>query len=97
MESSHPGEITVEFVVTGVVQGVGFRWFTRGEARKLGLRGWVRNRPDGSVQVLAQGPRDAVDRLEHALKAGPSGALVEEVLRQPRAATDTYGSFEVTH
>lgn len=97
MESSPPEEITVEFVVTGVVQGVGFRWFTRSEARRLGLRGWVRNRPDGSVQVLAQGPRDAVDRLEDALRRGPPGALVDEVLRSPRAAAGTYGSFEVTH
>jgi acylphosphatase len=97
MESTHPDEVTVEFVVTGVVQGVGFRWFTRGEARRLRLRGWVRNRADGSVQVVAQGARDAVDRLEDALKRGPSGAVVEHVARQPRAADAAFEGFEVSH
>jgi acylphosphatase len=63
-------------VVRGRVQGVGFRWFVRERARRLGLAGWVRNRGDGSVEVLAQGQSETLDRLRQDLLAGPSGAKV---------------------
>jgi acylphosphatase len=94
MESSTV--VTMEFVVTGVVQGVGYRWFTRREAHRLGVRGWVRNRPDGSVQVLVQGEAGAVGQLEALLRQGPAGSRVENVLALAHATNETYGSFEVT-
>ena len=65
--------------VTGVVQGVGFRWFVREKARRLGLSGWVRNREDGSVEVVASGEQGQLDLLISELKKGPAGAVVDGV------------------
>lgn len=65
--------------VVGRVQGVGFRWWTRRTASDLGLGGWVRNEPDGSVVVHAIGAADVLDELEDMLRRGPSGALVDRV------------------
>jgi len=67
------------FVITGRVQGVGFRYFTQSAATREGLHGWVRNRPDGSVEALAEGDADAVERFERAVRSGPRGARVETV------------------
>jgi acylphosphatase len=66
--------------ITGKVQGVGFRWFVRENARRCELAGWVANRPDGSVEVLASGHPDCVDRLRRALREGPDGARVDAVV-----------------
>jgi acylphosphatase len=66
-------------VVRGHVQGVGFRWFVRQRARELGVRGWVRNRSDGCVEVHAEGEASALQRLRASLAAGPSGARVTAV------------------
>lgn len=65
--------------VTGRVQGVGFRWWTRMEAEALGLRGTVRNCEDGSVEVIASGPVADLDRLRRLLEQGPPGARVDAV------------------
>lgn len=65
--------------VTGVVQGVGFRWFVRERARRLGLAGWVRNLPDGSVEVFADGDQGQLDLLLGELRRGPNGASVAAV------------------
>jgi acylphosphatase len=63
--------------IVGRVQGVGFRWFVREEARRLGLSGWVTNLPSGEVEVRAGGEDRAVERLRRALEVGPTGAEVE--------------------
>lgn len=73
------GEVRRAYVVRGRVQGVGFRWSTTRRARKLGLRGTVRNRPDGAVEVHVAGPLQAVQRLRSWLGEGPRSARVEEV------------------
>jgi acylphosphatase len=65
--------------IHGRVQGVGFRWFAREEARRLGLSGWVTNRPGGDVEVEAGGEASSLARLRRALEVGPSGAEVERV------------------
>lgn len=65
--------------VSGVVQGVGFRWFVRERARRLGLAGWVRNLPDGSVEVVAEGDRGQLELLMGELRKGPQGARVDAV------------------
>jgi acylphosphatase len=73
--------------VTGAVQGVGFRWFVRERARRLGLAGWVRNLPDGSVEVAAAGDSGQIDLLRGELLRGPDGADVaglEEITARPR-------------
>ena len=75
--------------VRGKVQGVGFRWFVRERARALGLTGWVRNRDDGSVEVLAMGDEGSLRQLRSLLGTGPSGASVSAVqdqLGEPAAA-----------
>jgi len=67
------------FLVEGVVQGVGFRHFTWRLAGRLGLSGWARNLPDGSVEVVAEGDPELLGRLEQELKKGPSFAAVTNV------------------
>lgn len=69
----------VRFVVTGRVQGVGFRWFVRAEALPLGLVGWVTNRADGAVEGEVVGRVDAVDALLACLEVGPASAIVTNV------------------
>ncbi len=73
----------LRLVITGRVQGVGFRAWTRREARRRSLRGWVRNRLDGSVEALLIGEAAAVDALAEACRRGPGTARVEAVGRFP--------------
>ncbi len=73
----------VRAVVRGEVQGVAYRDATLGEARRLGLMGWVRNEPDGSVHVHAEGPERAVEELVSFLRDGPPVARVTEVAIEP--------------
>src|SRR6185436_14870866 len=65
--------------IYGTVQGVGFRWFVREKARRLGLSGWVRNMVDGSVEVAASGDLQQMDLLRSELQRGPSGAHVKQI------------------
>lgn len=65
--------------VVGRVQGVGFRWHTRAEARALGVTGWVENLADGGVEAWLEGHAASVDALITWLRRGPSGACVEDV------------------
>ena len=67
------------FLVRGRVQGVGFRWFVEREAHTLGIAGWVRNRADGTVEVLAMGTRDQLSGLRTRLREGPRAARVDDV------------------
>ena len=67
------------FLISGRVQGVGFRFFTEAAAAREGVHGWVRNRGDGSVEALAEGEADAVERFERAVRHGPPGARVDHV------------------
>ena len=66
-------------IVHGRVQGVWYRGWTVDEARALGLNGWVRNRRDGSVEILADGPEEAIAELARRCRQGPSAARVERV------------------
>jgi acylphosphatase len=90
--------VTRRFRITGKVQGVYFRHSTRKEAERLGLVGVARNLPDGSVEVIAQGARDAVDSLRQWLAQGPSMARVDgveelESQRRSEAAGRDWQSF----
>jgi len=85
------------FRVTGRVQGVGFRWWTRAQALRLGLAGTVRNAGDGSVEVQARGPDPAVAELERLLNQGPPHARVRAVERFEPALADGAAGFEVVH
>lgn len=70
---------TRHFIITGRVQGVGFRYATRQEAERLGLHGWVRNRADGRVEGMVQGAEESLKRFEQWLHQGPDGARVDDV------------------
>jgi acylphosphatase len=82
-------------IVRGLVQGVNFRSSTVRRARQLGLAGWVRNLGDGSVEVLAEGPRPALDQLLAYLQRGPTAAQVSEVQAAWQAAGQSLRGFEV--
>jgi len=71
--------VTVRFLIQGIVQGVGFRNFVWRRAVAKGLVGWVRNLPDGRVEVVACGPNSVLELLEQELRAGPPHAQVERV------------------
>jgi acylphosphatase len=75
--------------IRGRVQGVGFRYWTVRQARQLGLRGWVRNRADGSVEAVAAGPKEALDAFVSACRIGPRGARVDSL--DVEDATETVG------
>ena len=81
--------------VYGWVQGVGFRYFVINKALALGLRGYARNQSDGSVEVLAQGTRPALERLLTLLRKGPTAAEVSEVNTEWGQPTEHLSGFHV--
>ena len=81
--------------VFGRVQGVSFRFYTRDTAVELGLTGWVANRFDGSVEVVAEGPRSALDQLLEFLHQGPPMARVNQVLHEFCSATGEFKRFAI--
>jgi acylphosphatase len=83
-------------VVRGNVQGVGFRYFIQWKARQLGLRGWVRNNDDGTVELVAEGPRPELEQLMMAAEEGPRTARVQRVEVQWSSATGGLEPFELT-
>lgn len=82
-------------IVTGIVQGVNFRYYTRQQARRLLLTGWVRNRVDGSVEVIAEGKREALEQLLDFLRTGPPSARVEGVEVTWSDAAGEFSTFEI--
>ena len=72
-------KVRVHIFVSGLVQGVFFRAHTRALARELNIKGWVRNLPDGRVEILAEGDKESIDRLIKWCYHGPRGAIVENV------------------
>lgn len=70
---------SAHFLIRGLVQGVGFRWFVRVAARRLQLAGWVMNRSDGTVEIAAGGPQEKLEELRRQVSCGPDGAVVEGV------------------
>jgi len=83
--------------VVGRVQGVGYRWWVRTAADRLGLTGWVMNGSDErSVELVAEGRRQALDQLEQLLRQGPPGAVVDRVEADRSPASGSYGRFQIT-
>jgi acylphosphatase len=88
--------MTTRFLVGGLVQGVGFRWFVARHARSLGLTGYARNLPDGRVEVVVSGPDESLPALERLLRAGPAYAQVDQVERSVEPAEFPVGkSFDI--
>lgn len=88
--------VRVKVTVTGVVQGVGFRWWTQRLAESMRVTGAVWNNPDGSVGIEAQGPAASVSSFTEALGKGPAGALVRGVFTRAVPCVDDSGSFSVS-
>lgn len=87
--------IARRFLITGRVQGVGFRYFTQDVASREGVTGWVRNLPDGRVEVLAEGESEAVTRIERAIRQGPRGARVDTVFADSETPSGGYVTFSI--
>lgn len=86
----------LQLVVRGRVQGVFFRASTQREARRLGLSGWVKNRPDGTMEVLVEGEETAIRELYSWAQKGPSAARVERVDARWRSFTGEFPDFRIT-
>lgn len=86
--------IAVRVTIEGVVQGVGFRWHTRLQAQRLGLAGWVRNLPHGTVEAHLEGPEQAVDEMLAWLGEGPPSASVDDLAVEP-AQVESLTGFEI--
>ena len=84
-------------IITGRVQGVNFRAFTRRQAIALGLTGWVRNRPDGAVEVMAEGEEARLLLLERMLREGPPMARVDAIELTWSDATGEFPDFHIQH
>lgn len=97
MQADEPQSIRAHVVVHGRVQGVWFRGTTREEARKLGLTGWVKNRWDGTVEAVFEGPASSVRRMVSWCHRGPRMAQVESVELEWQEATGEYGGFSVAY
>lgn len=83
--------------IYGMVQGVGFRYFTLRKAREYGLNGYVRNMPDGSVEAYAIGDRNILEQFLADLERGPSGSAVDRVDVDWNVAAKQYDTFNITY
>lgn len=91
------GQQRVQARITGRVQGVSYRWYTQREAERLGLTGWVRNRLDGSVELLAEGPKHQLEALLRWCEGGPPMAAVGAVEPEFSEATGEFPRFTIRH
>jgi acylphosphatase len=89
------GRVRMRIVVSGLVQGVGFRYATVREARRLGLVGWARNRSDGCVEILAEGEAVRVEELLAWCRSGPPAARVTEVRHHVVEAGEPFSDFGI--
>ena len=97
--SGHPGgdSIRVRLRISGRVQGVWYRGSMSEEARRIGVRGWVRNAPDGTVEALLEGDPSAVRQLIDWCRHGPPGARVTGVQETPEPAASGLAGFAIRH
>ena len=88
---------TIYAIIKGQVQGVFFREYTRKEAINLGLKGWVRNRPDGSVEALLSGDSETVDRMLTWLHHGSPMARVDLIHTEKRDAQESFSTIDIRY
>jgi acylphosphatase len=89
--------IRVRLIVEGRVQGVFFRHTTHQQANRLGVNGWVMNRPDGAVEIVAEGSKDAVEQLVRWAHHGPPGARVSSVKVKDEPYSGEFEGFDVKY
>ncbi|HSW87603.1 MAG TPA: acylphosphatase [Candidatus Saccharimonadales bacterium] len=82
-------------LITGTVQGIGYRQFVKSHARKMGITGWVKNLPDGSVEAILQGDTAKIEEMITLCKKGPFLAEVKDVEVLWEEATSTFDSFTI--
>jgi acylphosphatase len=89
--------MVIHYMVRGRVQGVGFRWYVQREAAEIGLRGWVRNIPEGHVELVAAGTPEQIAELKAALHKGSRGSRVDAVIEHELAESEAaaLGPFEI--
>ncbi|MCI1856600.1 MAG: acylphosphatase [Sporolactobacillus sp.] len=87
----------VHLIVEGLVQGVGFRFFTWQTAQQLGVLGWVRNRDDGAVEIRAEGSESSIDRFVKIIKKGNPYSRVERANVRPYDSPEHFSSFEIRY
>jgi acylphosphatase len=87
--------VAKRFLIAGRVQGVGFRFFVEHRAAVEGVHGWVRNLPDGRVEARLEGDAESVNRVEAALRRGPSGARVESFIVEEEVPTGRPTGFSI--
>ncbi len=88
--------IGVRVYVSGVVQGVGFRYFTRKLAKEIGVKGYVKNLSDGRVLAVAEGEKEQIDKFISGVRRGPRSAVVRSVEVEEYEPTGEYKDFEIT-
>lgn len=92
-----PADERLHVIVHGRVQGVSFRYFTQLRAAELGVTGWVRNLPDRTVEVTAEGTRPQLERLLGFLRRGPTGATVTQTEITWLPASGTFAGFNIRY
>lgn len=90
-------EIRVKLVAKGRVQGVGFRWFVHQKGQKLKVAGYVRNLPNGDVEIEAEGSRGQLEELIKYVKTGPTFSRVADLMVEWREFNGKYTSFDITY
>jgi acylphosphatase len=91
-------QIARRYLISGIVQGVGFRYFTQDEAERLHLSGFVRNLRDGRVEIYAIGSPESLARLRTVIERGPRGAMVQQVGEEPAEINPKFAEeFTITY
>jgi acylphosphatase len=88
-------ETAVRWIVVGRVQGVGYRYFARQAGTAAGVRGWIRNLPDGSCEVQVAGPPEAVQRFKEDLARGPRGSRVDDIDEERVTPDPSWRGFQI--
>jgi acylphosphatase len=88
---------TLKYIVSGRVQGVGFRWFTLNSAQMIGIKGYVKNRANGTVEIVARGTDEQLERFLMDIKKGPSFSRVDEIKTEVLPDEHLYHRFEITY
>ena len=86
---------TIKIIVYGIVQGVGFRMFILNEAKKIGVKGYVKNNPDGTVEIIAQGTSEQLEMIIDAAKKGPLYSRVDKINIDDIDLSETYDEFYI--